>query len=90
MIKYLRISYKRIEHLLTTILRLGLLGVVDFGFDYHFNAYGTMAMVLYNGNTDPRGRNKGDQSAEQFALFQNQHHGGLLMDPYKFGFISWC
>lgn len=65
--------------------QIGTAGGRRFGFDYHFNAYGTMAMILYNGNTDPRGRNKGDQSADQFALFQNQHHGGILTDPYKFG-----
>ncbi len=65
--------------------QIGTAGGRIFGFDYHFSAYGTMAMVLYNGNTDDQGRNIGSQSAKQFSLFQNPSHGTERLDKYQFG-----
>jgi hypothetical protein len=65
--------------------QIGTAGGRRFGFDYHFSAYGTLAMVLYNGNTDEEGRNRGQQSAKQYSLAQNLHHGTEKLDKYQFG-----
>ena len=65
--------------------QIGTAGGRRFGFDYHFSAYGTLAMILYNGNPDDLGRNRGNQSQEIHSLFQSHYYGGIKLDPYKFG-----
>jgi len=65
--------------------QIGTAGGRRFGFDHHFSAYGTMAMNLYNGNTDLFGRNGGEQSLEAFNLFQSQNFTSRKLDPYKNG-----
>ena len=73
-------SYKPADY------QIGTAGGRRFGFDYHFSAYGTMAMVLYNGNTDDLGRNRSNYSQEEYALWQNNNiSAGIGLDPYKFG-----
>lgn len=65
--------------------QIGTAGGRRFGFDYHFSAYGTLAMVLFNGNTDDQGRNRGNQSAKQFNISQSLNLGTEKLDKYEFG-----
>ncbi|MHA2182968.1 MAG: hypothetical protein ACXAAH_16230, partial [Promethearchaeota archaeon] len=68
-----------------------VLGVGDriFGFDWHFTAYGTAAIILYNGNVNERGDtfHTGAVIAQTKTYRFSQATAGKLynLDPYQWG-----
>ena len=64
--------------------QLGVGGGRTFGFDYHFSAYGTMAMMIMNGNADKIGRNRNGTSKIQYPPSQSTLSQGPSLEPYQF------
>ena len=64
-------------------------GFRRFGYDWHFTAYGTAAMILYNGNVDNEGSNynTGGSPAwiKQYRFSQAYTGKVYRLDPYQFG-----
>jgi len=60
-----------------------------FGFDWHFTAYGTSAIVLYNGNVNERGDTFHTGSiineTKQYRFSQATEGQVYYLDPYQWG-----
>ncbi len=66
-------------------------GFRNFGFDYHFTAYGTAAIILYNGNSNTYGSSF-QTTTYTNAIYQKIYRFGQAtgdkiynLDPYQFG-----
>jgi len=71
----------------TTNSELGTGGGRTYGFDRHFTAYGTLAMMLWNGNSNILGRSFSQVSrwGRTFRYNQCTTDKEYYQDPYMFG-----
>jgi len=56
-----------------------------YGFDRHFTSYGNSAMILYNGNVNLRGYNRGSDTQKLYAFGQQDAEKIYYLDEYQFG-----
>lgn len=79
----------QVRHLPGAINASSQLGSGDgrqWGFDYHFSAYGTLAMILFNGNVNSQATSFDGLSIKAHAFAQQQDFGlQTHLDPWQYG-----
>ena len=57
----------------------------QFGFDRHFQSYANSMMLLYNGNPNARGQDRGDDAFKGYTFAQQSAQRGHYLEKYQFG-----